>query len=58
MSKLEIFLVFVSVIETVITVVLHRKMKRKLKEAHEKLLYEQSVYESLNELFPTGRNTR
>ena len=56
MTNLEIVLCFVSVTETIITVVLHRKMKKKLDA--ERILYETKriEYERLVEALPIQRN--
>ena len=56
MTTLEIVLCFVSVTETIITVVLHRKMKKKLDKERELYEAKRIEYEKLMESLPIQRN--
>lgn len=56
MTNLEIVLCCVSVIETVVTVVLHRKMKKKLDKEREMFEAKRIEYERLIEALPIQRN--
>ena len=55
MTTLEIVLCCVSVIETVVTVVLHRKMKKKLDKEREMFEAKRIEYEQLILALPIGR---
>lgn len=56
MTTLEIVLCCVSVIETVVTVVLNRRMKKKLDKERELYETKRKEYETLIEVLPIGRN--
>lgn len=56
MTTLEIILCCVSVAETIITVVLHRKMKKKLDKERELYETKRIEYERLIEALPIQRN--
>lgn len=57
MTTLEIVLSCTSVIETIIAVVLHRRMKKKLDIERKQYETKRTEYEQLIEALPTGRNT-
>lgn len=56
MTNLEIALSCLSIVETIVTILLHRRMKKKL--AAERILYEtkRNEYEKLIEVLPIQRN--
>jgi hypothetical protein len=56
MTTLEIVLIFVSIVETVVTVVLIRRKQKKLDEARKKYEDAISEYETLIRTLPIGRN--
>lgn len=56
MTNLEIALSVLSVVETTITIILHRRMKKRLDEERKKLQDKQTEYESLIQALPIGRN--
>ena len=56
MTTLEIVLCFVSVTETIVTVVLHRKMKKKLDKESELYEAKRIEYEKLIQALPIQRN--
>ena len=55
MTTLEIVLCFVSVAETIITVVLHRRIKKKLDKEREMFEAKRMEYEKLIAALPIGR---
>ena len=56
MTNLEIALSCLSIVETIVTILLHRRMKKKLDA--ERILYEtkRKEYERLIEALPIGQN--
>lgn len=55
MTNLEIALSILSVVETTITIILHRRMKKRLDEERKKLEDKQTEYETLIRALPIGR---
>jgi hypothetical protein len=55
MTNLEIALSVLSVVETTITIILHRRMKKRLDEERKKLEDKQTEYETLIRALPIGR---
>jgi len=56
MTNLEIALSVLSIVETTVTIILHRRMKKRLDEERQKLQDKKTEYESLIQALPIGRN--